>query len=126
MLGHEATGGYVCHCGWNSIVESVIYGVPLIAWPLFAEQTLNAAMVNDAIKVALRPKCDDQGIVGRHEIAKLVKRLMQGEEGEEFRHRMNGFKLAASQAVQEHGSSTKALSEFALKCKSSMNKHNSS
>ncbi|KAI9079927.1 hypothetical protein K1719_038173 [Acacia pycnantha] len=125
VLSHMAIGGYVCHCGWNSIVESIINGVPLIAWPLFAEQKLNAAMVSDSLKVALRPKCNDQGIVERHEISKLVKRLIRGEEGEAFRHRMNELKLAASKALQEQGSSTRALSEFALKCKSFMNKKTS-
>ncbi|XP_054791725.1 UDP-glycosyltransferase 72B1-like [Prosopis cineraria] len=119
VLSHVATGGYVCHCGWNSIVESVVNGVPLIAWPLFAEQKLNAALVSDDLKVALRPKCNDQAIVGRQEIAKVVKSLMQSEEGEAIHHRMNALKIAASQALQEqYGSSTGTLSKFAVKCKS--------
>ncbi|XP_028758515.1 hydroquinone glucosyltransferase-like [Neltuma alba] len=122
VLSHVATGGFLCHCGWNSIVESVVNGVPLIAWPLFAEQKLNAALVSDGLQVALRPKYNDQGIVGRQEIAKLVKSLIEGEQSEAFRQRMNDLKLAASQALQEYGSSTKTFSEFALKCKSFMNK----
>ncbi|XP_028790352.1 hydroquinone glucosyltransferase-like [Neltuma alba] len=102
--------------------KSVVNGVPLIAWPLFAEQKLNAALVSDGLQVALRPKYNDRGIVGRQEIAKLVKSLIEGEQSEAFRQRMNNLKLVASQAVQEYASSTKTFSEFALKCKSFMNK----
>ncbi|KAI3822123.1 hypothetical protein L1987_09704 [Smallanthus sonchifolius] len=42
ILGHGSTGGFLTHCGWNSIPESVVCGVPMIAWPLFAEQRMNS------------------------------------------------------------------------------------
>ncbi|XXG48972.1 hypothetical protein AAC387_Pa02g3278 [Persea americana] len=42
ILGHVAIGGFVSHCGWNSILKSVWFGVPVLAWPLYAEQMHNA------------------------------------------------------------------------------------
>ncbi|KAF5464445.1 hypothetical protein F2P56_014519 [Juglans regia] len=117
VLSHGSTGGFLTHCGWNSILESVVNGIPLIAWPLYAEQKMNAVMLTKDIKVALRPKHNENGIVVREEIARIAKALMEGEEGKGVRSRMKDLKGAASKALSEDGSSTKALSELALKWK---------
>ncbi|KAF7844782.1 hydroquinone glucosyltransferase-like [Senna tora] len=120
VLGHGATGGFVSHCGWNSVLESVVHGVPLVAWPLFAEQKMNAAMVSgeSGLGVGLRARVNEElGIVEKEEIARVVVSLMEGEEGEEIRCRMNVLKEAAGKAMEEEdGSSRRSLCEFALKC----------
>ncbi|TXG62573.1 hypothetical protein EZV62_009567 [Acer yangbiense] len=116
VLGHGSTGGFLTHCGWNSILESVVYGVPMIAWPLYAEQKMNAVMLNEDVKVALRPKVhkEDDGLVIREEIAIVVKELMEGEEGKKVRKRMREIlKDAASKALMEDGASRKALLKLA-------------
>ena len=113
VLSHGSTGGFLTHCGWNSILESVVNGVPLIAWPLYAEQKMNAVMLTEDIEVALRPKPNENGLVCRDEIAKAVKVLMEGEEGKGVRNRMKDLKEAAAKVLSENGSSTKALSEVA-------------
>nr|AZZ70622.1 UDP-glycosyltransferase 4 [Pueraria montana var. lobata] len=113
VLSHGATGGFLSHCGWNSVLESVVQGVPVITWPLFAEQSLNAAMLTDDLKVALRPKVNESGLAEREEIAKVVRGLMEGNEGMEIRKRMGLLKIAAANAIKEDGSSTKTLSEVA-------------
>lgn len=118
VLSHPSTGGFLTHCGWNSILESVVHGVPLIAWPLYAEQKMNAIMLSEGLKVALRPKADEKGLIGRGEITMVVKGLMEGENGKEIRNRMNELKDAASRVVGEDGSSTKALYEVVQKWKS--------
>ncbi|KAM5555596.1 hydroquinone glucosyltransferase-like [Rosa sericea] len=117
VLSHGSIGGFLSHCGWNSILESIINGVPLIAWPLYAEQKMNATVLCEAWKVALRPKANENGIVGCDEIGRVVKELMEGEEGFRVRQRMNGWKEAANKALSEEGSSRKALSELAMKLK---------
>jgi hydroquinone glucosyltransferase len=117
VLSHGSTGGFITHCGWNSILESVVNGVPLIAWPLYAEQKLNAISLTEVLKVALRPERNENGLVGRMEIAKLVKALMEGEEGTRIRDQMNCFKEAAVKATSKDGSSTKSLSELVLQWK---------
>ncbi|XP_022733923.1 hydroquinone glucosyltransferase-like [Durio zibethinus] len=113
VLSHGSTGGFLTHCGWNSTLESVFNGVPLIAWPLYAEQKMNAAMLTDFIKVALRPKPNENGLVCGDEIAKAVKGLMECEVGKGVRNRMKDLKEAAAKVLSENGSSTKALSEVA-------------
>ncbi|NP_001312532.1 hydroquinone glucosyltransferase-like [Nicotiana tabacum] len=117
ILSHGSTGGFLTHCGWNSTLESVVHGVPLIAWPLYAEQKMNAVMLTEDIKVALRPKANENGLVGRLEIAKVVKGLMEGEEGKGVRTRMRDLKDAAAKVLSQDGSSTKALAELATKLK---------
>ncbi|XP_027335905.1 hydroquinone glucosyltransferase-like [Abrus precatorius] len=117
VLSHGSTGGFVSHCGWNSILESVLNGVPLVAWPLYAEQKMNAVLVTEDIKVALRPKVCESGLVEREEIASVVKKLMEGEEGKKLLHRMKELKVAAARTFGENGSSTKQISQLALKWK---------
>ncbi|KAM7511909.1 hypothetical protein LguiB_010784 [Lonicera macranthoides] len=117
ILSHDSTGGFLTHCGWNSILESVVNGIPLIAWPLYAEQKMNAVMLSEDIKVALRLKTGENGLVGQAEIAKVVKGLMEGEEGKGLRNRMRGLKDSAAKVLSEDGSSTKSLAELANKWK---------
>lgn len=117
VLSHRSTGGFLTHCGWNSILESIVHGVPLIAWPLFAEQRMNAVMLAEDLKVALRANAAENGLVRREEIAKVIRDLMQGVEGIIIRDRMNKLKEAAAMAVSEEGSSTKTLSELVLNLK---------
>ncbi|KAG5002186.1 hypothetical protein JHK85_023855 [Glycine max] len=113
VLAHKATGGFLTHCGWNSTLESIMNGVPLIVWPLFAEQRMNAVTLTDDLKVALRPKANENGLVGREEVAKVVRKLIKGEEGREIGGRMQKLKNAAAEALEEEGSSTKTLIQFA-------------
>ncbi|OAY62183.1 hydroquinone glucosyltransferase [Manihot esculenta] len=118
VLSHGSTGGFLTHCGWNSILESVVNGVPLIAWPLYAEQKMNAVMLTEDIKVALRPTRNSQnGLIERQEISKVVRSLMEGEEGKKVRNRMKDLKEAADRVLTQEGSSAKALSALALKWK---------
>ncbi|KAK7373466.1 hypothetical protein VNO80_06875 [Phaseolus coccineus] len=117
VLGHSATGGFLSHCGWNSVLESVVQGVPVIAWPLFAEQSLNAAILTDDLKVALRPKVNHSGLTERKEISKTVRGLMEEKEGKEIRKTMELLKIAAANAIKEDGSSAKTLSELAASFK---------
>ncbi|RDY13891.1 Hydroquinone glucosyltransferase, partial [Mucuna pruriens] len=112
ILSHPSTGGFLTHCGWNSILESIVLGVPMLTWPLFAEQRMNAVLLTDGLKVALRPKFNENGIAEREEIAMVVKALMVGEEGNEIRQRIEKLKDAAADALKEDGSSTRALYQF--------------
>ncbi|GLU00784.1 hypothetical protein SLE2022_181290 [Rubroshorea leprosula] len=114
-LSHSSTGGFLTHCGWNSTLESVANGVPLITWPLYAEQKMNAVMLTEDIKVALRPKANENGLVSRNEIARVVRALMEGEDGKKVRYRMNDLKEAAANVLSHDGSSTKALAEVVRK-----------
>ena len=112
ILMHEGVGGFVSHCGWNSVLESICAGVPIAAWPMMAEQHLNARMVEEEIKVGLRVEtCDGRvrGFVRREGLRKTVKELMEGERGKDARKKVRVLALMAREAVQEGGSSWSAL-----------------
>ncbi|XP_004515370.1 hydroquinone glucosyltransferase [Cicer arietinum] len=116
ILGHESIGGFLSHCGWSSTLESVVNGVPMIAWPLFAEQRMNARELVDVLKVGVRAKVDDEnGIVKRDEVVKAIKRIKEGDESLEIKNRIKELSVSAANALREHGSSKKALSDLALR-----------
>ncbi|CAI9103309.1 OLC1v1001768C1 [Oldenlandia corymbosa var. corymbosa] len=58
ILSHPAVGGFVSHCGWNSTLESIWFGVPVATWPLYAEQQLNAFLLVKDLEMAVEIKMD--------------------------------------------------------------------
>ncbi|KAL2498437.1 UDP-glycosyltransferase 72E1 [Abeliophyllum distichum] len=56
ILNHPSVGGFMSHCGWNSTLESICGGVPMIAWPLYSEQRLNATFLVEELGIAARPR----------------------------------------------------------------------
>ncbi|KAH7833225.1 hypothetical protein Vadar_004203 [Vaccinium darrowii] len=53
ILDHEAVGGFVTHCGWNSILEGISAGVPMVTWPVFAEQFYNEKLVTEILRIGI-------------------------------------------------------------------------
>ncbi|KAJ4952597.1 hypothetical protein NE237_029429 [Protea cynaroides] len=84
------------------------------------EQRMNAVMLVKDTKVALRPEAGEDGIIDREEIAKVVRSLMEGEEGRRVRSRMKELKDTAARALDEDGCSTQSLSEVAQKWRTYM------
>jgi hydroquinone glucosyltransferase len=97
-----------------------MHGVPLSTWPLFAEQRMNAVLLSEGLKVGMRPRVNENGIVERVEVAELIKCLMEGKEGGKLHNRMNKLKENAINALKECGSSTKTLSQLAVKWRNLM------
>ncbi|GJX46598.1 hydroquinone glucosyltransferase-like protein [Tanacetum coccineum] len=114
ILCHEATGGFLTHCGWNSTLESIVHGVPMIAWPLYAEQHMNAKVMTEALCLALSAGVDENGIVRKEVIEKVVKELMEGGEGKKVTKRLKELKCSSMKALSIGGSSMESLSKFAL------------
>lgn len=115
ILSHKAIGGFVTHCGWFSTLECVVNGVPIVAWPLFAEQRMNATILADGIKIAIRPMIDNvSGVVEKVEIVNVLKRLIV-DEGIEIRGRIKVLKDAAANAMKVDGSSIIIMSQLVTK-----------
>ncbi|CAL5062636.1 unnamed protein product [Urochloa decumbens] len=112
-LAHPAVGGFVTHCGWNSTLESLWHGVPLVPWPLYAEQHLNAFELVSAMGVAVPLEVDRKrdNFVEAAELERAVRALMDGdsEEGRRAREKAAEMKDACRKAVEEGGSSRVAL-----------------
>lgn len=115
ILDHEAVGGFVTHCGWNSTLEGVSSGVPLVTVPISAEQFFNEKLVTQILKigvgVGVRKWVRIVGdIVGSRALENAVRRVMEGEEAEEMRGRARKLAQMAKRAVEEGGSSYSQLS----------------
>ncbi|CAI9777337.1 unnamed protein product [Fraxinus pennsylvanica] len=111
ILEHSSVQGFLSHCGWNSVIESICANVPILAWPMMAEQPLNAKMVVEEIGIALRVETSD-GFVSWEHLKKMVKELMEGERGKKVRKKVQEVGGAAAKAVEEGGASWKALNEL--------------
>lgn len=109
VLNHDSIGGFVTHCGWNSVLESVCAGVPMVAWPLYAEQRFNRVLLVEEMKIALPMVESETGFVGSSEVEKRVRELMEWEQGKLVRERAVAMKHAAKAAMSEGGSSRLAL-----------------
>ncbi|XP_021907483.1 anthocyanidin 3-O-glucosyltransferase 2-like [Carica papaya] len=123
VLAHRATGAFLTHCGWNSILESVWCGVPMVTWPMYAEQQINSfEMVKEAglamemrldyrkedyRPVELRLKNDGE-IVMADEIEKAVVRVMSSES-EEMRRKVKEMSVKSREVLTENGSSFDSL-----------------
>ncbi|KAL8251967.1 hypothetical protein R6Q59_035660 [Mikania micrantha] len=112
VLGHKSVGGFVTHCGWNSVLEAVSFGVPMVAWPLYAEQRFNRVVLRDEMKLALSMDELDGGLVTAAEVEKRVRQLMEADEGEDVRRMVKARKEEASAAMSEGGSSLVALAKL--------------
>ncbi|XVF67533.1 hypothetical protein PTKIN_Ptkin10aG0128800 [Pterospermum kingtungense] len=128
ILDHEAVGGFMTHCGWNSTLESITAGVPMVTWPLFAEQFCNERLVVDVLKIGVsigakqwnRWADDTKFKVTMEDIERAVSRVMVSEEAERMRNRVGELKDMARRAVEEGGSSysdlNALLDELRLNC----------
>ncbi|KAG0565988.1 hypothetical protein KC19_7G029400 [Ceratodon purpureus] len=125
ILNHVAVGGFVTHCGWNSIMESVCAGVPMLTWPFWADQNINGRFLVDTAKLAIeleREPLDRAQDIGnghrikrrvrKEEISRQVHKLMHEEEGRVIRQNVQQMKLNAQRAVAPGGSSTRNFENY--------------
>ncbi|CAN6457391.1 unnamed protein product [Victoria cruziana] len=104
ILAHRAVGGFVSHFGWNSALESVWFGVPMVAWPQFAEQAMNAFELVNKSGLGLRMVGEEVGarmVVGGEELGRAVRALMEGKEGARAREKMMAMKESGRRAMEE-------------------------
>ncbi|KAG2306005.1 hypothetical protein Bca52824_025753 [Brassica carinata] len=106
VLNHKSISGFVTHCGWNSILEAVCAGIPMVAWPLYAEQRFNRVVIVGEIKIAISMNESETGFVSSLEVEKRVREIV--EEGP-VRETTKALKNAAESALVETGSSRTAL-----------------
>jgi UDP:flavonoid glycosyltransferase YjiC (YdhE family) len=101
VLEHEAVGAFLTHSGWNSSLESISSGVPMVCWPFFADQQTNC-----------RYKCTEWGVameiaddVKRAEVEDMIREVMEGEKGGEMRRRVTELRDSAVASARRDGRS---------------------
>ncbi|KAL5562478.1 hypothetical protein UlMin_032225 [Ulmus minor] len=119
---HEAIGGFVTHCGWNSTLEAVSNGLPMVTWPVAAEQFFNEKLVTQILRIGVGVGAQQWArLVGdsvkREAIEKAVRRIMEGEEAEEMRSRARELGEMARRAFEVGGSSYLDLNVFRGPCR---------
>ncbi|XP_039141963.1 UDP-glycosyltransferase 73C3-like [Dioscorea cayenensis subsp. rotundata] len=122
ILSHKAVGGFVSHCGWNSTLEAVSNGVPMITWPQFVDQFLNERLVVELLRIGIaigvkKPVFyygEDEIPVKKDDVERAVRSLMgDGVEAEERRIRAREIKKKAIKAMEEGaGSSYENITRF--------------
>ncbi|XVF24004.1 hypothetical protein REPUB_Repub13aG0089300 [Reevesia pubescens] len=105
VLAHPSTGGFWTHCGWNSTLESLCEGVPMICQPSFGDQKVDARYVSHVWRVGLHLEYK----IERGEIQKAIRRLMVEAEGQEMRDRIKVLKEKMNLCLKPGGSSYKSL-----------------
>ncbi|XP_039143790.1 UDP-glycosyltransferase 75C1-like [Dioscorea cayenensis subsp. rotundata] len=113
VLAHKAVGCFVTHCGWNSTLESLASGVPMVCVPQWSDQGTNAKLVESLWRCGVRSEVDAGGVVKGEELVKCLELVMgSGENGVEIRTKAKMWKDKAMDARSECGSSDLNLKAF--------------
>lgn len=116
ILGHPSVGGFMSHCGWNSCMESISMGVPIVAWPMHSDQPGNSILVTRILKIGVTVKewsiLEKGSLVESSSIERAVKVLMASREGDGMRKRAAELGKAICRSANEGGVSQKELDSF--------------
>ncbi|KAL5224207.1 hypothetical protein ABZP36_010846 [Zizania latifolia] len=115
ILSHPAAGGFVTHCGWNSMLEAVTAGLPVVTWPHFSDQFLNEKMAVELLGIGVSVGVSEplffqvnkkDIVVGRVVVEKAVRSIMDGgEDAEQRRKKARALADEATATLQDGGSS---------------------
>ncbi|KAK2420035.1 7-deoxyloganetin glucosyltransferase [Trifolium repens] len=115
VLNHPSIGGFLTHCGWNSTIESICAGVPMLCWPFFADQPTNCRYICNTWEIGIEIDTN----VKREEVQKLINELMVGDKGKKMRQKAIELKKKADENTSPGGCSydnlDKVIKEVLLK-----------
>ncbi|XP_043709041.1 UDP-glycosyltransferase 84B2-like [Telopea speciosissima] len=112
VLAHPAVACFMSHCGWNSTLETIAAGVPMIACPQWTDQPSNAKLIVDVFEMGVRVEPDPDGMVSKEEVERCIVEITKGPKSEEMKRKGVQWKEAAKNAVAEHGSSDQNIQIF--------------
>ncbi|KAL0331039.1 UNVERIFIED_CONTAM: 7-deoxyloganetin glucosyltransferase [Sesamum angustifolium] len=106
VLNHPSIGGFLTHCGWNSVIEGITAGVPFLCLPQVSDQPANCWSICSEWEIGLEISKDFK----KEEVGAAVRELLDGENGREMKKRaMDWKKQAAEATASPHGSSSVSL-----------------
>ncbi|KAL5542729.1 hypothetical protein UlMin_010439 [Ulmus minor] len=115
VLSNTSVGCFVTHCGWNSTLESLASGVPMVAFPQWTDQGTNAKMIDDLWRTGVRVKASEERIVEGEEIKRCLELVLgEDERGKEMSRNAEKWKDFAREAGKKGGSSDKNLKAFVV------------
>ncbi|XP_048333019.2 phloretin 4'-O-glucosyltransferase [Ziziphus jujuba] len=109
VLSNPSLGCFVTHCGWNSTLESLVCGVPMVAFPRSVDQGSNAKLIEDSWRSGVRVKANKEGTIEKDEIKRCLELVMRDEE---IRRNAKKWKDLGREAAMEGGSSNKNFKAF--------------
>ncbi|CAL5026028.1 unnamed protein product [Urochloa decumbens] len=114
ILAHSATAAFVSHCGWNSAMESLSHGKPMLAWPMHSDQPLVAELVCKYLKVGImvRPWEQHNAVTPADAICDVIEKLMVHDEGLAVRQKAKALQESIRASIAKGGSSRKDLDDF--------------
>jgi len=114
ILAHGATAAFMSHCGWNSAMESLSHGKPMLAWPMHSDQPLVAELVCKHLQagVMVRPWEQHGAVTPAGAIREVISKVMTCDEGVAVREKANALGESIRASVAEGGSSRKDLDNF--------------
>ncbi|CAK9163237.1 unnamed protein product [Ilex paraguariensis] len=117
ILRHSSIGGFVSHCGWNSVMESMEFGVPIIAMPMQLDQPLNARLVVE-LGLGMEVWRDYSGKLHRVEIAKVIREVIVDKRGEDMRRKAKELREKIRlKGEEEMDGAMEAISQLCQKSK---------
>ncbi|KAM3303100.1 zeatin O-xylosyltransferase-like [Capsicum chacoense] len=114
ILGHSSTGGFLSHCGWNSVLESITMGVPLATWPMVFDHPRIAVLVTKVLNIGITVKDWEQRdeLITSTTIETALKKLMASPEGNEVRKNVVELGKKVRESVAVGGDSKRDLDSF--------------
>jgi cis-zeatin O-glucosyltransferase len=114
ILAHGATAAFLSHCGWNSTVESLSHGKPVLAWPMHSDQPLNAELVCKHLEAGtlVRPMEMQREVTPRATIQEAIETMMSSDEGRQVQQRAMELGEAVRSSAAVGGASRKDLEDF--------------
>jgi cis-zeatin O-glucosyltransferase len=114
ILAHGATAAFMSHCGWNSTVESLSHGKPILAWPMHCDQPWDAELVCNYLKagILVRPWEKHGEVIAAETIQEVIEEAMVSDKGMAVRRRAAALGDAVRASIADGGSSRKDLDDF--------------
>ncbi|KAH7351911.1 hypothetical protein KP509_19G019900 [Ceratopteris richardii] len=124
VLAHASIGVFLSHCGWNSTLESMLEGVPMVACPRAAEQRSNAKWITEIWKMGVAMEMREDGSFSKEAVESALRNALSEDGSVFFRKQARHFKQLARAAFQREGSSRANIQHF-LRILRSLNEQNS-